>query len=163
MGIGIAEQTVDFLWSVAFGALLGLFYDVFRIVRVAVRAPSPVVFIQDVVFWFLAGLCTFIFIFAINAGELRLFLFLGILAGAAAYYFTLGMLVIAFAKAVVSFIKRALRLVFRVLTYPLRVLCRIFGPFMAKNLKKIKKFFIYLFKNSIKKVRILSPWRGQYR
>jgi len=163
VGSGIAEQTVGFLWSVAFGALLGLFYDVFRIVRVAVRAPSVVVFFQDVAFWFLAGLCTFIFIFAVNAGELRLFLFLGILAGAVVYYFTLGMLVMAFARAVVSFVKRVLRLIFRVLSFPFRVLCRILGPFIAKNLKKIKKFFIYLFKSSIKKVRILSPWRRKSR
>lgn len=163
MGIGIAEQTVDFLWSVAFGTLLGLFYDVFRIVRVTVRTPAAVVFVQDVVFWFLAGLCTFIFIFAVNAGELRLFLFLGILAGAAVYYFTLGMLVMAFARTVVSFIKRALRLVFKVITFPLRVLYRVFGSFIGENLKKIKNFLIYLFKSLTKKVRILSPWRGKSR
>lgn len=163
MGIGIAEQTVAFLWSVAFGALLGLFYDVFRIFRVTVRTPSVIVFFQDVVFWFFAGLSTFLFIFVINAGELRLFLFLGILAGAVVYFFTLGVLVMGLARAIVTFIKRVLRLVFKVLTFPFAALWRILGPFLGKSLKKVKIFFIYLFKSLLKKVRIVSPWRSKSR
>lgn len=155
MGIDLAKQTSAFLWSVLFGAFLGLFYDFFRILRIAVRTLPIIVFFQDVIFWFLSGLSTFIFIFTVNSGELRLFLFLGILTGSAAYYFTLGMLVMAFAKTIISFIKYIAGMIFTVILLPFSLLNRIFTPFLKKIGKKVKVFFIYPFKYLFKKVKIV--------
>ena len=76
------------------GFLLGAFYDVFRVIRLLMRPSAKVVFFQDLLFFALSSVVTFLFALAVTGGELRFYLFLGLVTGFMAYYFTIGRAVV---------------------------------------------------------------------
>ena len=117
--ISVAQQTIAFLTACLFGVALGAIYDVFRIFRIAIPCGKIAVFIQDIIFFVLSATLSFLFMLYTNTGEIRFFYILGELIGFTIYYFTIGILVYKSAKAVVGFIKKILRLIFRFVLKPI--------------------------------------------
>ena len=79
MGISIAQA---FFCSILIGMALGLLYDVFRIVRIALPSPKLLVAAQDILYFLLASGITCLFTLNINEGEVRSFVLVGeLLAG----------------------------------------------------------------------------------
>ncbi len=134
----IAAQTVLFLQSLLVGAALGLLYEPFRLMRALVRLPSWLVFVQDILYFLLAGFVTFSFMLAEETGKIRFALVVGELIGAALYLLTVG-------ELINRLLVWALRLVKRVLGW---IWSGIFAPVLrfilrpaAFAAKKVKKFF----------------------
>ena len=50
------------------GFLLGAFYDVFRVIRLLMRPSAKVVFFQDLLFFALSSVVTFLFALAVTGG-----------------------------------------------------------------------------------------------
>lgn len=153
MGITVAEQTKNFLFSCGFGFLLGILYDFFRILRIAFFRKKISVFIQDIIFWALSAMLTFIFILSLNHGEIRGYILFGELLGFVIYFFSFGPLVVRSGKAVIELLKRFLKIVFRIIFAPFRFifkLLRVFLVKMAKIMKKIQKRFNIKSKLSLK-------------
>ena len=65
----IADQTRLFLLALGLGFLLGIVYDLFRVVRMAFTMRRVGVFIQDVLFFLTCAAATFLFLLAVNACE----------------------------------------------------------------------------------------------
>lgn len=51
------------------GFLLGAFYDVFRVIRLLMRPSAKVVFFQDLLFFALSSVVTFLFALAVTGGS----------------------------------------------------------------------------------------------
>ena len=77
MGVTIAQQTWQFFSALLFGAALGVYYDLFRILRVAFQPGRVVAFVEDLFWWGSAGVLTVLFGIAGLGGQLRLFALLG--------------------------------------------------------------------------------------
>ncbi|MDR3552244.1 MAG: spore cortex biosynthesis protein YabQ [Clostridia bacterium] len=137
MEISVKAQTLVFLAACGFGMALGAVYDLFRIFRIAVPCGKAVVFIQDVLFWMICAVSSFLFLLYMNTGEIRLFIILGELIGATLYYFTLGVLVMKSAKAVVGFLRWIAALVFRLIARPLGFIGRKTGAFVSADTKLV--------------------------
>lgn len=121
------------LYSAGVGAALGVLYDVFRIIRVAMK-PSPgmpaalksvydvigdtVIFAEDILFSVSAALVVTVFLFHINDGQLRWFVLAGAGTGFTLYYVTIGHLVILCAEAIISFIRMIIRFVLSLTVIP---------------------------------------------
>ena len=90
MGIGLYIQIVNFMKSILCGLLFFVLYDVFRILRTFLRFGTVSVFIQDFLYLFLVFVGTFLFVFAINDGALRIYILCGILCGWLLGFFTYG-------------------------------------------------------------------------
>ena len=118
MGFTVAGQTWVFLGSLLVGALLGLLYDIFRITRLALPLPAPVVFCEDLCFCLLAAAATFSYLLMAVEGQLRFFVLLGEGLGWALYRLTLGVAVMGCAAALIRLVKRLLRLLDRLLVRP---------------------------------------------
>jgi spore cortex biosynthesis protein YabQ len=146
LGISVSQQTIAFLTACIFGMALGAIYDVFRIFRIAITCGKIVVFIQDIIFFVLSATLSFLLMLYTNTGEIRLFYILGELIGFCIYYFTIGILVYKSAKAVVEFIKKILRVVFRLILKPIWRLIIIIIGFT----KKISIIVINIIKNNAK-------------
>lgn len=114
--ITITGQLWEFLGSLALGCAIGVLYDVFRILRAAVVHKSFMVFIEDVVFFLLAGFLTFSYFFAVEQGQLRIFVLLGEILGFVLYFFTIGVVVMRMSRLILRFIRGALRFLFRPFT-----------------------------------------------
>lgn len=136
----IPEQRLLFimiLYSAAIGAMLGVIYDVFRIIRIAVslgekQKPKSngkrakireavsfvVIFIEDVLFFIIAAIITILFIFMVNNGQVRLFAVTGEIFGFLLYYFTVGRIVLKLAERIIALIKYVFSLLYRYVVLP---------------------------------------------
>lgn len=121
------------LYSAGIGAALGALYDVFRILRVAMKPiqsmPSrikrfydtvgdTIIFAQDILYSLAAVAVVAVFLFHINDGQLRWFVLAGAAAGFSVYYMTVGRLVMLCANAIISFIRSLIRLILRLTLFP---------------------------------------------
>ena len=139
----IENQTMTFLMSVVLGAALSAFYDVFRILRIAFRTPKWVVVIQDIIYFIICAVITFMFLLNNNYGMVRAFVIIGEILGWIIYYLTLGNLVIRLSKVIINFIKFALKLLFNIFIQPFyKIYCffrQKFTLFFVHFNKKLKK------------------------
>ncbi len=92
MVLSNAQQLTVLLWSLLFGVCLGAVYDLLRAFRVFVRCPAVAVLFQDLFYFLTAAVASFLFIFEVNDGTVRLFILLAFLAGGLAERGTLGYL-----------------------------------------------------------------------
>lgn len=141
------------------GAFLGLFYDVFRIRRIASflhseGAPSKrqngigrflnkiclletsVIFIEDLMFWTASAVAVILANYVLCRGIVRFYTVLCVGAGFTAYYFTVGKLTVKFAKVIISFIRKMICLIFG---YTLRPILALFEKIYLLLRAKIAK------------------------
>lgn len=123
MAIEMADQTRSFLQACLLGGGLGMLYDVFRITRVAFPLPRWAVLVEDMLFFALCAVSTFLFLLETGDGQLRWYVLAGLALGALVYWATLGSLVMEAAKAIIKVVSAVLG---RVLGWILRPLSRLF-------------------------------------
>lgn len=117
------------LYAVGIGILLGLIYDVFRIVRMAFTVPGIVSdlyrgreyknrflvniigFVCDILFFVIAAVISAIFIFHVNNGRIRGIALFGSLVGFTAYYNTVGRLVTLISGAIIRGVCHTVRFI----------------------------------------------------
>ena len=75
----ITNQAYLFVIFLINGLLMGLLFDFFRISRKVFHTSDLLTYIEDILFWILSGAMILYSIFIFNHGELRLFMFIGIL------------------------------------------------------------------------------------
>ena len=150
MILSMSEQAVSFLFAVAAGALLGNFYDFFRVFRRIVRHKTAATTIEDAVFWITATLLTFLLLLYENSGEIRGFTFLGVTLGAVLYFCTLSR---AFVRTVTAALNR-LKRVIRAFTAPI-------ADAVKKRLNCTKKHVIMKRKSIRKRLKRRSRYAEQ--
>lgn len=132
MGITNSGQLSGLFLSCGLGFLLGAYYDVFRVARLIMRSSKRVVFFQDMFFFLSSAVVTFFFALTVTGGALRFYLFLGSFIGFAAYYVTVGRVVMACAGAVVRAVLTAWHWFWYIVFAPFRLLRRLLArPFGA--------------------------------
>ncbi len=103
---GMAEQTEVFFYSLGFGFLLGVLYDVFRTLRLIISRSRGFVFFMDLLYFALCSFLIFFFMLVTDGGRMRLYSLAGEILGWLIYYFSLGSVAIRFSNAVVKFFRR---------------------------------------------------------
>ncbi|MBP5289674.1 MAG: spore cortex biosynthesis protein YabQ [Clostridia bacterium] len=93
-------MTPEWLWgvllfsrSVLFGAGLGLYYEVFRFLRILFTHPTWLVAAEDLLFLLPASLAHIFFHYAFGEGETRWFAVLGVILGFLLYLASVGKIV----------------------------------------------------------------------
>lgn len=142
---GIAEQTQIFLYSLGFGFLLGILYDVFRTLRLIISRSKGFVFFADLMYFALCSFLTFCFIMVVDSGRVRLYVALGEILGWFIYYFSFGSIAIRVSNAVTGFFRRLFSGVFKLVR-------RAFSKIGSKG-SKIKLIFKKNIRKSNKKLK----------
>ena len=122
----ISNQAYLFFIFILDGALIGLLFDFFRISRKVIKTSDFVTYIEDIIFWLLTGLIILYSIFAFNNGELRLFMFLGIILGAFSYMLFISSYIIKINVKIINFIKQIIKLIFIPFQFIFKFLRKIF-------------------------------------
>ena len=133
-------QLVRLFLSAGFGLWLGVYYDIFRLIRVLLKPGRRAVFAQDTAFFAGAAVFTFLFALWITNGEMRAYIWGGAATGFAAYRLTLGRV---FVPAVAK-ILRALSALWQKIKQSVKT------PVLAfwhKSAPKRQKFIAFLQKN----------------
>ncbi len=139
---GLAVQTEIFLYSLGFGFMLGILYDVFRTIRLIISKAKYFVFFMDLLYFSVCAFLTFCFIMVVDSGKVRLYVALGEILGWLIYYFSFGAIALKVSNNVISFFRRIFSAFFS-------KICRIFRRvwhkfekiafFGKKNIRKFKK------------------------
>lgn len=154
----MAPPVILFLWSVLLGGALGACYDVFRILRIAVRPGKLLLLVQDLLFFLLAAAASFLFFQEATQGVVRVSLLAGELLGFLVYYFTVGAVVYRLAGAIIGAVKKVLSFLFRIFLRPILLLFRFLGRQLRKPLaalwRKIK-IIVKKIKKALQSKRVL--------
>ena len=147
------------LVSVAFGVLLGLCYDVFRIIRIllgwhqGLSAYTPekrhrwhhwagqiLLFVQDLLFGVLSGVVLILILYFVNDGQVRFLAPLGLACGFFAYTFTLGKLICAVSEVIARFIRKLVKwlvsAVYKMVSLPVKWLFRLLDHVMLSRIRR---------------------------
>lgn len=137
--LSLAEQTKGFLLSLGFGFLMGIFYDLFRIIRISISKSKKIVLVFDLLYCVFLGFCSYLFFLVVNEGDIRAFLMLGEGIGFAIYYFSLGVVVFTASEKIVNTTKKVLFKVFQVVFFPFRWTFKKLKNLLEKFSKKWRK------------------------
>jgi spore cortex biosynthesis protein YabQ len=105
----ISNQSMSFCSSVIAGFCLGFLMNIYIGLRKELDLGAIVVAVLDTLFWL--GLCvTLIWLtYVFNAGEIRLYFFLGIISGIGIYFSTIGWLMSRILHYILCLIKIAFK------------------------------------------------------
>lgn len=105
---GMAAQTQIFFYSLGFGFLLGILYDVFRTLRMIISRSRGFILFMDLLYFAVCSLLVFSFTLVTDGGRVRIYALAGMLMGWLIYYFSFGTVAIRFSNAVAGFFKRVI-------------------------------------------------------
>ena len=134
MEISVAGQAASLLSALAIGALVGVLYDFFRILRARLHLPFLGA-VLDLLFWLLVTAALFLHALWVGDGAVRIYYVLAILAGAWLYF----MAVSRWALKIGYLLADLVGVVWKIIILPVTIL-----TFLAKKLRAwAKKTFHY--------------------
>jgi len=145
----VISQANLFLIFVINGLIIGLLFDVFRILRKSFKTSDLITILQDILFWILTGIIILYSIFVFNNGEIRFFMFIGIFLGAGLYMLLLSKYVIKFSVTIISILKKIISFILKIIFFPLQWIYKI-------TKKLIKRPILFCFINIKKTIRQIS-------
>ena len=143
------QQVFSFCAAVVFGVAYCLFYDFFRAWHRVFKSKTLSVFVGDVIFFIIIAVATFLLLLAVCNGEIRAYVFVGILLGAVLCNLTLSRLFLIALTFVIKkavLIKRWIKVFFDRMA---RAFLLKFSKLVVFFKKKAKKCIKYL-KNHLK-------------
>ena len=102
----INNQLTEFFLYVVSGMAISIFFDIFRVLRKSIKTPNIITYIEDTIFWVIVGLFLIWEIFTISYGELRSYIFIGIILGIIFYLVTISKYFINVNVKILSFLKK---------------------------------------------------------
>lgn len=142
-------QTVLFLESILLGMVLSVIFDVFRIIRIGIPLPSPVIVAEDILYFLICAVVTYFFMLKTTYGQVRGFIIIGEIIGFIIYYFTVGRLVISVSKIIIETVKRIFKLIFKILFYPFVMIFKVVSKKLGFKFQNINKKLTNFKKNTI--------------
>ena len=131
----ILYQIYSLLLFMISGIIIGLFFDIFRILRKTFKTPDLITYIEDAIFWIITALFLLFIIFVFQNGEIRNYTILGLIIGIAIYILTISKYFIRINVFIVNLLKTIIKDILKILLYPFKI---IFKPisFLVINIKK---------------------------
>ena len=141
------NQLYIFLCFFLTGMVIGILFDIFRILRRSFKTLDVITYIQDFIFWILTGVILLYSIFTFNNGELRAFVFVGILLGITLY-------ILLISKFFIKIVVKIILIIKKILFYPISFIKK----YIIKPISNfIIKYIIKPFSSKISKVQFKFP------
>ena len=146
------NQAYLFLIFTLNGVFIGLIFDFFRILRRGFKTGNILTYIEDILFWILAGLSIIYSMCMFSNGTLRFFMIIGIAIGLITYMLTISPWIIKVSISIINIIKNIVKFIINVITYPFKMIYIIIKRIIVKPLvnllhnisKKTKKTTIFI-------------------
>ena len=131
------NQAYLFLVFSMTGVAIGVLFDFFRILRRSIKTSNIITYIEDVLFWILTGLLVLYNIWYFNNGEIRIFMFFGIILGVLIYMSTLSSILIKIFSKILQTIIKILEVPFKTIIAIFKRVITAFVTIYTKFTKKI--------------------------
>ncbi len=123
----MSEQTIEqaklFLSFISVGAMLGVLFDFFRIIR-RTGEGRAVTNICDACFWLFGGIFFISCFYRVAGADLRIYIYIAVLSGAALYFLLLSRFFVAAGTAVLRILMKVLFWIAKILAVPVRFFIR---------------------------------------
>lgn len=127
------------------GILIGLIFDIFRILRKSFKTSDFVTIIQDIIFFIISSSLILYTVFKFNNGEIRSFVLIGLISGICIYLLIFSKIFIKINVEIINFIKKIIKRIITIILYPFNLLWNLIRKIFLKPIS-----FIFInFKKSI--------------
>jgi len=131
------NQAYLFLVFSLTGVIIGILFDFFRILRRTIKTSNFITYIEDILFWILTGFLILYNIWYFNNGEIRIYMFLGIILGVLIYMLTLSSILIKIFSKILRTLINMLELPFKTIISIFRKLNTAIKEIFTKITKKL--------------------------
>lgn len=137
--LSLSTQTRSFLLSLGFGLIIGILYDVLRVVRILLSFSKIATYVTDFLFSVLSAVMTFLFCLSVTNGEVRLYIILGEFIGFSVFYLSFGTVAVKFSEKTVKKIFNVFSKFFRFIFSPFIKIFTVVSIKCTKLRKKVQK------------------------
>lgn len=146
------NQVYVFLIFIMNGLLIGLLFDTFRTIRKSFKTSNIVTDFQDILFWLLTGLLILYSLFKFANGELRGYIFIGLILGYILYLLIFSSIYMKISLTIINLLKTVLYYILikpssLIISFIKRFIVSPIITFFSKLYKTLSKFI----KNKTKK------------
>lgn len=153
-----------YLFSIYFicGIIIGIFFDLFRILRQSFKTSDIVTYIEDIIFGILTGIFLIFIIFIFDNGELRAFTFIALVLGAILYLLTISRYFIRINVNILTFLKKVIVKTFIIISYPFKIIKKYFFKLILRPYKILTINLKNILKNKIiKRKKIKKKYKDR--
>jgi len=131
-----SEQLRLFIMSCLLGVPLGIFYDLFRVLRIIFPHGKILVAAEDILFFIFYGVFVMCFTIVAARSEFRFYFCAGNILGFAVYHFTVGNIVMKMLQKILSIVKKAFLKVFGPMCKKIVLICLKCRGIFVRTLQK---------------------------
>ena len=117
------------------GIIIGIFFDLFRILRRSFKTPDIITYIEDIIFGILTGVFLIFIIFVFNNGELRFYIFIALILGFYIYLLTISKYFIKINVRIIITLKKIIIKIFSLIFYPINLIKKVIFKFILNPFK----------------------------
>lgn len=122
MVISISKQLGLLIFSFLSGLITGVFFDIYRSIRMDKNLSPIIKIIEDILFWCLAAIAIFIFLLYNNCAFIGIYVYLWIAIGLYIYIFFISKYLNPIFIYMVQNINKFFRIVINIIVYPFKIL-----------------------------------------
>lgn len=137
----ILNQANLFLIFTINGILIGLLFDIFRILRKSFKTSDIITYTEDLIFWILTGLLLLYSIFTFSNGEVRFYMFLAVFCGCLIYMLLFSKYFININVKIIKIIKKIVSIIFTPINLTIKFIKKLLIKpinFITINISKFK-------------------------
>lgn len=153
----VENQLELFLIFIINGIIIGILFDIFRVLRKTFKTNDLVTYLEDILFWILTGIIVLYSIFTFNNGEIRLFMFLAIFIGAVIYLFLFSSYFIKINVTILNILKNIILKIIKIIGIPFKYICMFIRKIFFKPISfiiiNLRKNSTNLYKHFIKNIK----------
>lgn len=106
MEVHLISPIYVFLISILLGIILSIFFDFFKIMNFTFEFNNLLIFTQDILYFGISGVITFIFLLAFNNGKMSFFIVLGEIIGWTLWHLIAGNRITCFLSKKIYLLKK---------------------------------------------------------
>ena len=110
--------------------------------RKSFKTNDFITYLQDILFWIISGILILLNIYKFNSGEIRIFIFVGIILGVLLYMLTISKLFIKINVSIIRFFTNIMKKFF---VYPIKFILNIIINPIFSLIKKLRQIFTIKF------------------
>lgn len=126
MILSLNFQAKLFLTTVLWGFGLAFFYDLIRVLRIAIKHKKLFIALEDGLYWIIVSLTIFFVMLSESFGEVRLFCVVGVFIGMILYFIVLSNLFLGVSEIVIKIIKKVICVFLEIIMTPFMIVYKIF-------------------------------------
>lgn len=144
----VINQAYLFLIFIINGIIIGILFDIFRILRRSFKTSDIITYLEDILFWILTGSILLYSIFTFSNGEIRFYMFLGVFLGCILYMLLFSKYFVNINVRIILVLKKIVYKIINIVIFPFKLMIK---PIKKLFFKPIKFITINMNKITLKK------------